>query len=283
MTNNIYVTDLDGSLLNSEGELSKYSVGALNFLMQRGVNITFATARSFASLKVILKGVNMTLPVICLNGGQVWDPTRGRPIKSVCMDKTLAQEVYALIGRRYDLLISLFDGHKDTLQCQHSGGRGIKAYINDRQRLLGERVEAFEGFNGGQVMAYTVIGDGHAVLDLAHVLKEKYTKRLQIEVWEDMYYKPYYWLALHDPRSTKGEALRGLKEYLDKPSSGLVVFGDQANDLDMFEVADQAYAVANAIDALKELANETIGYHYNDSVVKKILEMEGIDYDPIQK
>jgi hydroxymethylpyrimidine pyrophosphatase-like HAD family hydrolase len=46
----------------------------------------------------------------------------------------------------------------------------------------------------------------------------------------------------------------------------LVVFGDSVNDLSMFRIADEAYAVANAIAELKQAATAVIGSNEEDAV-----------------
>ena len=44
------------------------------------------------------------------------------------------------------------------------------------------------------------------------------------------------------------------------------------NDHDMFKMADEAYAVSNAVEELKEIATDVIGYNYEDAVAKWLLE-----------
>ena len=52
----------------------------------------------------------------------------------------------------------------------------------------------------------------------------------------------------------------------------LVVFGDGVNDIDMFEIADEAYAVENAVDELKEIATGVIACNDEDGVAKWLYE-----------
>ena len=52
----------------------------------------------------------------------------------------------------------------------------------------------------------------------------------------------------------------------------LIVFGDGKNDIDMFQMADERYAVANAHDDLKEYATEIILSNDEDGVVEAIKE-----------
>ena len=48
----------------------------------------------------------------------------------------------------------------------------------------------------------------------------------------------------------------------------IVAFGDGKNDMDMFEIADEAYAVENAVDELKAIATDVIGSNDSDAVAK---------------
>jgi len=48
----------------------------------------------------------------------------------------------------------------------------------------------------------------------------------------------------------------------------VVVFGDGKNDIDMFEIADEGYAVSNAHETLKEKATGIIGSNDEDGVAK---------------
>ena len=53
-----------------------------------------------------------------------------------------------------------------------------------------------------------------------------------------------------------------------------MVFGDGLNDLEMFEVADECYAMANAEPELKEVATKIIESNDNDGVARWLAEKE---------
>lgn len=65
-----------------------------------------------------------------------------------------------------------------------------------------------------------------------------------------------------------------LKEKLG--AEKLTVFGDNLNDLPMFDIADTAVAVANAHDAVCEAADIRIGPNTDDSVARYILTKEAM-------
>ena len=66
--NLFYISDLDGTLLNHEGQLPKDSINRLNRLIAQGLNFTIATARNYDSAYPLLSGLNLRHPVILFNG-----------------------------------------------------------------------------------------------------------------------------------------------------------------------------------------------------------------------
>lgn len=65
----LYITDLDGTLLQNDGTLSAFSKSGLKQMLDHRLPITIASARSIASMKPILDGLTFHLPVISFNGG----------------------------------------------------------------------------------------------------------------------------------------------------------------------------------------------------------------------
>ena len=74
------------------------------------------------------------------------------------------------------------------------------------------------------------------------------------------------WLDVHHSEGSKGNGVRHVAETAGY--SEIIAFGDGDNDLSLFEVATESYAVSNADDELKELATEVIGHHDEDGVAK---------------
>lgn len=60
----LYVTDLDGTLLNRNERVSPDSIATINALVARGMLFTYATARSLVSASVVTGGLTADIPVI---------------------------------------------------------------------------------------------------------------------------------------------------------------------------------------------------------------------------
>jgi len=72
----VYVTDLDGTLLNNKGELSEFTKVTINSLIEEGMNFSFATARSgslgYSALK-LMNDININAPVFLMQGALTYD------------------------------------------------------------------------------------------------------------------------------------------------------------------------------------------------------------------
>jgi len=93
---------------------------------------------------------------------------------------------------------------------------------------------------------------------------------VETHLFENLYSPGWFWLTVHDRRATKDQAIRTLAQRCGLTGSEIVVFGDQSNDLKMFQMADRAVAVSNAAEELKCHASVIIGPNESDSVVKFI-------------
>ena len=67
---------------------------------------------------------------------------------------------------------------------------------------------------------------------------------------------------------SKGNAISGLCRYLKINIEDSVAFGDDLNDMSMFRIANESYAVANADEELKKIATGIIESNENDGVAK---------------
>lgn len=268
----LYVSDLDGTLMHKDLKISDFSVRTINALVEKGVAFTYATARSISSAGTITKDLKLKLPVITRNGAVLADNNTGKIIekalfteKEVKMLKDLLPElpktgfVSCYFG---DDMKKVFAGSLHTAELQ-----GYLDYYKDDPSVVtvSDLSEMFMG-NPGYV---TIIGDKDEIESL-------YIRTREYNGWECLFqkdvYRDEYWLEIAPRNSTKAKSILKLKEEygFDK----LVVFGDSANDMTMFKIADEAYAVSNAVDELKALATDIIGNNEEDAVAVYLSKAE---------
>ena len=69
----LFVTDLDGTLINKDRKVTQKSVEIINDLISLGMNFTVATARTPATAVEILQDLKLKLPVALMNGVLIYD------------------------------------------------------------------------------------------------------------------------------------------------------------------------------------------------------------------
>ena len=270
----LYVSDLDGTLLRNDTSLSQYSRDTLNALLDQGLLFTVASARSIASMRHVLADLPLRLPVIEFNGAFVSDLASGQHYLVRALHRDILPELWQQIADAgYIPFISTYDGTTDRLYYRDITNDGMAWYLRNRQLHQDPRLCYLTDLQCGlddQVVCLTVIGPGPELEKLDEAINQRHAKRVQTHCYENQYSPRWYWLTIHDARATKEQGILSIKRMQGLEDCRLVVFGDQVNDLDMFKMADEALAVANAIPALKERATGIIATNEEDGVARYI-------------
>lgn len=267
----LFVSDLDGTLLDRQERLSAYSHAELVRLLEWGLPFTVASARSIWSIKPILDGLPLTLPVIEFNGAFISDLRTGAHQFCNAIAPRILTELIAKADEvGLPPFLSTFNGEADRLYYTDPVNVGMAWYVTSRQRTQDPRLRQVKDLGPclqDQVVCVTLIGDEAQVSSVNHWAQERFPGQVQLNCF-DHFYSPSWWLTVHDRRATKAEALRVLADDMGISCADITVFGDESNDIPMFEVAGRRVAVENALPEVKELADVVIGPHDADSVVK---------------
>ena len=260
----LFVSDLDGTLMRRDKTLSEKTVQTLNRLIENGVLFTYATARSIQSAMEITGKLKLKLPVITRNGTVLADNSNGRMIQKALFTlkeiNLLKTELPELEERGF--VSSYFGDEMYKLYCAKNPVPGLQNYIEEHKNdSRMKRVENLEAMFEGEAGYVTLVDDESN-------LRSAYERMRKYEGWECVFQKDAYdnefWLEICPENCTKAKAILALKKKIG--ADKLVVFGDSINDLPMFEIADEACAVGNAIPEAKARATKIIGKNDDDSV-----------------
>lgn len=265
----LYVSDLDGTLLDMHGEFPRPWVDRLNRLIDRGLKFTIATARNYDSVHPILHEVNLQLPVILFNGAYLTDfPTGENLEQSNYIQREVAYELLEVVAPlEQDPFVYTFD-ERHRLYYRNATNEGSQAYLKSLEgdgRL--QYVDEYQ-FKDGEQIAGLLLIDTPAVLDPIHrQLRERFPDNLNQYFAKDIAHPKFHWLQMFHHHADKGKMLRTLSHHLDTPLSQIVVFGDYLNDLEMFEIAGKAVAMGNALPEVQSAAHEVIGTNARGAVL----------------
>lgn len=264
MNDTLYLSDLDGTLLRSDQTLSAYTCAVIDRLVSAGVHFSYATARSIETASKVTRGIRVALPVIVQNGTFIVDSATKKPLWSAKFTPQEAETIFEAFLRR-----GLF-----PITYAVIGGRNRFSYLRDRctgpqwafllTRMDGYDRRAREIFSeedalDGDVHYFACISDDEGALLSVKEALEDFRCIFSRDI-----YTGAPWLEVMPKSASKAAAARRLKEMLG--CTKLVCFGDAVNDLPMFELADERYAVANAAPELKAIATDVIGGNDEDAV-----------------
>lgn len=260
----LYVSDLDGTLLNSHDEISRYSLDIINDLIGKGMKFTYATARSLSSASKVTKGLTLHIPVIVYNGVFIVEADTGKVLYSTGFSDQEQQDIIKLLGeeRLYPLVYTYRDGEEKVLWYSSHENEGIRRYLSKRKG--DKRMEPIDDKGNiyqGNMFYYTCIGEKAELEGAYRKLKED--ARFRVTLQQELY-RPEYWLEIMPAKASKANAIKELKKIWD--CGKIVSFGDAVNDIPMFQISDRAYAVENAVEELKKYATDVILSNEQDGV-----------------
>lgn len=267
----LYVTDLDGTLLNDESQISTFSRQMLNRLASEGASITFATARTPATVVQIFDGVKLNVPGIVMTGAATYDISTRIYSNKRFLDDTVAQkvlEVYSKAG----LSPFVYTWHSDNILHAYHGKDmtdAEKAFYEIRRDTGLKRFHIGESLSDEElkhVLLIFAVGNRQRLKALVPELEE--AAGYKISYYNDIFFDENGFIEVFARDVTKARAILKLKE--EYGFERVVAFGDNLNDVSMFEVADVGIAVENAFDEVKLKADVIIPSNITDAVVKYI-------------
>lgn len=263
----LYVSDLDGTLLNPRAVLSPFSAAILRERIAAGLDFTVATARTAATVLPLMREAGLRLPVILMNGVLIYDIARGIYTQALTIGEAACREVFALLRARgvtgfvYTVEDNRMHTFYENLDAPHR-----RAFYEERRERYHKEFTHMPDFMAlaGRPVVYLSLFDREEVL--RPVREALAALPVHSEFYRDIYDPSLWYLELSSPRAAKSRAALRLKE--EGGFDRLVSFGDNFNDLSLFSVSDAAYAVANARPEVRAAATAVIGGNDRDGVAK---------------
>jgi 5-amino-6-(5-phospho-D-ribitylamino)uracil phosphatase len=266
----LYVTDLDGTLLGPDARLSGRTASVVERLRDDGVLLTCATARSWTTVQRVLGDVRFALPMVLYNGVFTFDAVRGRLLDRHTLPRIVVEAVVEVCREHGvpPLVYSIDDdGTEHVSWVIGAENDGIRSFWRDRPADPRNAPRAtWSSLPTAGVFTVDAIGGHDEIAAVAEAIRSRTAAAASCEVHvaPDTYHPEEFWLDVSPAGTSKAAALVALQSSLG--ADRLVVFGDNVNDLPMFAVADESYAVANAVPDVLAAATGVIGSNADDGV-----------------
>ncbi len=263
----LLAVDMDGTCLNKEGKMSDKTLNALKRAAEAGITVVPATGRNINCLPAKIKNEDFYRYVISSNGSLVVDLKEDKELFSAYIDNGTACRI--LKELRKHLILTAVHMNRDfyvngiILYCGVKHVLGEDAtnlkIVHNLARFVKKKdvsVEEFQLFYRNEKYRDMINGIIAAHKDICVAFSKGYAE-------------------LFHRDGTKGTALLRLAAHLGISPDEIVCIGDEENDISMFEVIGHPYAMGNAIDKVKALAEKILPVNDEDGVAFAINEILG--------
>lgn len=250
----LIVSDIDNTILRTDGTLSPETTAAFELAAAAGVPTVLASSRTPTIASGLLDKVGDLRYMILLTGCRIADMKTGHRIYQRSMERSAALELISYLESQPDCYLEVCSDERFLLPCSGLAYihriRAFERYLHDLTPAMIEtesvsRYLAKSGAPVDKLFFYTK----HRThfLDICHGLPQQASIRLVSPVPNGLDVLPF--------GVNKGIALRFLLAQLQLLPEQVMVFGDSENDADMFLDGTFNVAVGNAYPLLKERAS----------------------------
>ncbi len=269
--NTLYVTDMDGTLLDNSSRVSSESAEIIADLTEQGALITVATARTPATVDPLLSVTRIACQAIVMTGAAMWDCRHKIMTHTRLLPSETAVQLIDMF-RSYGIDPFIYTvASQSHLDVYHGNKLSHieELFYLERKNLklkkfhLGQQVPA-DGID--RAILFFAIGESDKVTALARELDRR--GDCAVSCYPDIITHGNHLIEVFCHGVSKASAIETLARELDV--NRIVVFGDNLNDLPMMEIADVAVAVENAFPQVKEKADIVIESNAAHSVARFI-------------
>ena len=263
----LVVFDMDRTLLNAQSQISGYTQETLRLMRQADIDYTIATGRTLQAALQPLDDNGFDRSMVLKNGAVIWEPSeRSYSHHHLLTPLEVNDVIHAFTQCNLTpFIFSLEQGGRHAVyHAPLREGYEIKlAHLFEKEREL--PLQSIEELPAD---AHVINVSAMGVRDDVNRVVNFVEHHPHLVAYSGIALKEYglAWLDVHHSEGSKGN---GVRHVADRSGyTEIIAFGDGDNDISLFEIATESYAVSNADDELKELATDVIGHHDQDGVAK---------------
>ncbi|WP_195953732.1 HAD family hydrolase [Clostridium saudiense] len=264
----LIVSDLDGTFLNSSGELSKANKNISKLLSKHNIKFSLASGRSDLMCQSFIKDCNITIPTISSNGAlirNIYDetiihkttinPSTAIDIMDFCHSHSLDYMSYNLdqiFFTKKSLRIEKFKIYNEIAKLNNTPEIKLNFYNNNHNIIAKNGVLKILLFTKSEDELNMTIEFLNKFPEISFILSEKNA------------------LDISCAGTSKGEALKLLCSYLNIPLENTCVFGDYTNDISMMKLAGVSFAMLDSPQIVQKSATFLTDSNDNSGVARAI-------------
>lgn len=255
--------DLDGTLTNSQKEVTPYTIETLKRAAERGVHIILASGRPELGIFPVADAIHLKEIggyILAYNGSRIIDYKTGEDILKRSVPTELYQDICESY-HRFDIAALTYNEGKLLTEEPEDKYVQLEARIN---RTQPQHVPSLYDALTEPVCKFLALGEHEKLKKFQKYLKEKHGNKLNVFFSETVF------LEIVPPGIEKAASLEVLLKLLGGSPSELIACGDGLNDITMIDYAGLGVAMENAQAPLLERADYITDSNDRDGVAEVI-------------
>ncbi|WP_300359196.1 Cof-type HAD-IIB family hydrolase [Fusobacterium sp.] len=249
----LVVSDLDGTLLNQNSQLSDETILAIRKLIENGVDFAFATGRGISSVRTFKEKIGHDIYLICNNGANIFNKD-----EEIIFERIMDSDII-------EKLIKYFREKKVTYNGFYQKNLFTDEGVEESILTIetGFNLVALKDAKEFPFMTKIIVKDDPEVIrQLRDDMKEKFSDIVDITISQPRC------LDIVDKDCSKGKGIKLISEKLNIPLDSIMAFGDGENDFDMLQAVGHPVVMENGLDSLKEKIENIAPKNIENGVAK---------------
>ncbi|MBN1943760.1 MAG: HAD family phosphatase [Phycisphaerae bacterium] len=260
----LIAVDLDGTLLNSQKEISPAAVEIIRKVRkEKSVGVVLTTARPPRSTLPFYKQLSLRGPMINYNGALVWMPTNGKVLLHQPIPYNIARGIIRWARERFaNILVSAEIGDKWYTDAFDEAD---KAYLTETSKThRPDVIGPFDEWLNQPVTKLLLLGRPQWLKAVNQAIREDLPDEVTTVQTED------FLLQIMQASVSKKTALATVAAELHIPREQIMAIGDNANDAGMIHWAGVGVAMANGHVTCLQAADHVTDHHDEEGVANVI-------------
>lgn len=263
----LYAFDLDGTLLGSDKKIRPGNIDGLRKIAESGAKIALVSGRIASSIRRYIDDIGFHVPIVTLNGAEVYDDS-GENAERIYYAPLKIDTANFIVNyaKEMPLMINFYYDHK-VYSMRTEKNRTWTNLYKEQTGVFNVFLDDLAEMSNVAPSKIIFVGAKDRLDDVEAHLRGVW-KNGEVYVcrsWD-------HYLEFMDPAATKGTGLRVLCDALNIDMNDVVAYGDEANDIPMFEAVGAGVAMKNCNEQLKKVAKKITDLTNDEDWLLKELE-----------
>lgn len=263
----LIVSDIDGTIINNQGEVGAETKAIIKDLKSRNINLTLATQRIHSSVVPIAEELNISAPLVTLNGSYIADISGKVISKSLINSKKV--ELALSLAEKYFCKIALCTNDMIVYTEDNSVLKDFMGRIGTNYELI----NSYKNYVDNTIEIIMTGNDKAAIKKIQNKLNFPFRISVNAKYFRSQSHRGVYNLEARKSKISKKTGVEEVAKVLNLKKEEVAVFGDWYNDRELFKFGGINIALQNAVGELKADADFVTEYSNDEDGLGRFLKL----------